>query len=155
MPRLVAFCPPEEAIDSSLDARKFMDKLASRVDLRNVSIDTPPDEIDSLQQAHSVCVVAGLSSLEPESGYMEMGLNGIFEPKDVLSSLREALPERYPLVAIVDDAYSRYLMSAYLRAGASAVVGTNGTLFGLVRSRLHNLRELLPYINAYEEIQDR
>jgi hypothetical protein len=52
----------------------------------------------------------------------------------------------------VDDAYSDYVMSSFIRAGASAVVGTSGDLFGAVMSRLRTWQQLFPYLNVFERL---
>ena len=83
---------------------------------------------------------------------MEVQLDTLFEAQELLKRLREELPEDFPIVAVVDDAYSDYVMGSYLKAGASAVVGTSGDLFGVVVSRLGGLEQLFPYINAFERL---
>ncbi len=150
MHKAVLYAPDDEVIDSSLDARKYVRRLAGRVAVERrpyaAAQEGPPEG------AESVAVLAGLSALELESGYMEMGLDTVFEPQKLLRQLRDELPDDFPIVAVVDDAYSEYITASYLRAGASAVVGTSGALFGVVTSRLGSWDQILPYVNAYPSV---
>ncbi|MCK4284508.1 MAG: hypothetical protein KAX44_09345, partial [Candidatus Brocadiae bacterium] len=100
----------------------------------------------------SVAVMAGLSSLEIESGYVEMELDTIFKPQEIVRKLRTILPDNVPVVAIVDDAYSDYMLVTYLKAGAAAVVGTSGDLFGMVLSRVSERDRLWPYANVFSKL---
>ena len=154
MDKAILFTPSEEAIDRSLDARKYVTRLKRRLDVETRCYDTrgPAPSLDGMRGADSVAVMAGLSSLELESGYMEMELDTIFQPQELLSRLRGGLPQDFPVIAIVDDAYSDYVMVAFVKAGASAVVGTSGDLFGLVTSRLRSWEQLFPYINAFPKV---
>jgi hypothetical protein len=148
MHRSVIFTPEDRYIDRSLDARGYMERLAERVELviRNYSEGETwtPDDFDS------AAVLVGLSGLELDSGYMEPEIDTIFRPQHLLTVLRGRVPGDFPIVAVVDDAYSDYIMKSCLKAGASAVVGSSGALFGLVKSRLRSWDELLPYMNAFD-----
>ena len=151
MRKAILFAPSREAIDASLDARRYVNRLSRRLELavRPYEVNEGSlawDDVDSLS------VLAGLSALELESGYMEMELDTVFKPQELLGKLRGVLSADFPVVAIVDDAYSDYLMSVYLKAGASAVVGTSGDLFGLVTSRFKSLDQLFPYINSFPRV---
>ena len=151
MRKAILFAPSREAIDASLDARRYANRLSRRLELavRPYEVNEGSlawDDVDSLS------VLAGLSALELESGYMEMELDTVFKPQELLGKLRGVLSADFPVVAIVDDAYSDYLMSVYLKAGASAVVGTSGDLFGLVTSRFKSLDQLFPYINSFPRV---
>jgi len=148
MRKAILFTPSQEAIDASLDARRYVSRLSRRLELETRRYDTN-ENIEVGDDVDSVAVLAALSSLQLESGYMEMELDTVFRPQELLGKLRGILPADFPIVAIVDDAYSSYLMSVYLKAGASAVVGTNGDLFGLVTSRFKSLDQLFPYINSF------
>lgn len=152
MSEAVLFVPSEEAIDRSLDARRYVKRLAKNLDLTTRYYDPSLQDLSMPQGAHSAAVLTGLSSLELESGYMEMELDTIFKPQEIVGKLRAALPRDFPIVAIVDDAYSDYVMSAFIKAGASAVVGTCGDLFGVVISRLAGWEQLVPYINAFPRL---
>jgi len=152
MKKAILFAPSDQAIDRSLDARKYVSRLSKRLDLETTRYDLVGEMPDIKAGVDSVAVLAGLSSLELESGYMEMELDTIFQPQELLGKLRAALPQDFPIIAIVDDAYSDYLMSAYLRAGASAVVGTSGDLFGLVTSRISRWDQIFPYINVFGRV---
>jgi len=148
MTKAILFVPSEETIDASLDARRYVSRLSRRLELETRRYDMNENTVVG-DDMDSVAVLAALSSLELESGYMEMELDTVFRPQELLGKLRGILPADFPIVAIVDDAYSDYLMSVYLKAGASAVVGTSGDLFGLVTSRFKNLDQLFPYINSF------
>ena len=151
MTKAILFVPSEEIIDASLDARRYVNRLSRRLELETRRYDT--DENTAVgDDVDSVAVLAGLSGLELESGYIEMELDTVFQPQELLGELRAMLPEDFPIVAVVDDAYSDYLMSVYLKAGASAVVGTSGDLFGLVTSRFKSLEKLFPYVNAVARV---
>jgi len=152
MASAILFVPSEEAIDRSLDARRYVKRLSKNLDVTARYYDPAQMDLAVPQGAHSVAVLTGLSSLELESGYMEMELDTIFKPQEIVSKLRAALPRNFPIVAIVDDAYSDYVMSAFIKAGASAVVGTCGDLFGVVISRLSDWEQLVPYINAFPRL---
>jgi len=149
MRKAVLFAPSEDTINRSLDARSYVARLKRRLDLETRRYDTSSELSPIGAQAESVAVLAGLSSLELESGYVEMELDTVFRPQELLAKLRGMLPKGFLIVAIVDDAYSDYIMSAYLRAGASAVVGTSGDLFGLIAPRVPSWEQLFPYINAF------
>lgn len=148
MSKTILFIPSEEAIDRSLDARQYVRRLSRRLEVDRRPYEAA-EELDVEEGVESVAVLAGLSALELESGYMEMELDTIFRPQELLGKLREALPADFPLLAVVDDAYSEYIMSAYLKAGASAVVGTSGDLFGVVVPRVNDWRRLFPYMNVF------
>jgi len=148
----ILFIPSEEAIDRSLDARKCVTRLCRRLEVDRRLYDEAAESLGLDEGIDSVGVLSGLSALEFDSGYMEMELDTIFKPQELLSKLRRELPEDFPVVAIVDDAYSDYIMSAYLKAGASAVVGTSGDLFGMVTSRLRSLDRLFPYLNVFRRV---
>ncbi|MFO8007433.1 MAG: hypothetical protein R6V05_06820 [Candidatus Brocadiia bacterium] len=150
MESAVLYAPAEDVIDSSLDARKYVRRLARRLDVVRRPYAAIEDGLPA--QAESVAVLAGLSALELESGYMEMELDTIFEPQELLRRIRDAMPDQFPIVAVVDDAYSDYITASYLRAGASAVVGTSGALFGVVTSRLASWDQITPYFNAYRSV---
>ncbi len=156
MAKVLLFIPSEEAIDRSLDARKCVNRLSRRMDVDRRLYDAAADAVAGSAafagEFDSVAVLSGLSALEFESGYMEMALDTIFKPQELLGKLRQELPEDFPVVAIVDDAYSDYIMSPYLKAGASAVVGTNGDLFGLITSRVRSLDQLFPYLNVFRRV---
>jgi hypothetical protein len=152
MPRTLVYGPSDEAIDKSLGAREYLEFLSARMDLERRPYPTRDEPLVIEGEFDSVCVLTGLSSLQKISGYMEMDLDTIFEPRDLLDALRDALPPTYLIVAVVDDSYSQYLMQTYLKAGASAVVGTAGDLFGMVTGRLSDIDLLLPYINAYARV---
>ncbi len=152
MPKAILFIPSEEAIDRSLDARKCVTRLCRRLEVDRRLYDEAAELLGLDGGVDSVGVLSGLSALEFDSGYMEMELDTIFKPQELLGKLRQELPEDFPVVAIVDDAYSDYIMSAYLKAGASAVVGTSGDLFGMVTSRLRSLEQLFPYLNVFRRV---
>ena len=152
MAKAILFVPSEEAIDRSLDARSYVGRLAKRLDVVTRYYDPSAEDLSVPEGAHSVAVLTGLSSLELESGYMEMDLDTIFKPQEMVGKLRAALPRQFPIVAVVDDAYSDYVMSAFIKAGASAVVGTSGDLFGIVVSRLESWDQVVPYINAFPRL---
>jgi hypothetical protein len=152
MGKVILFIPSEEAIDRSLDARAYVNRLAKRVHLETRRYDASTELGVVAPDVDSVAVLTGLSSLELESGYMEMELETVFRPQELLKKLRPMLPADFPVVAIVDDAYSDYLMVAYLKAGASAVVGTSGDLFGLVTSRINAWERLFPYLNIFRKV---
>ena len=152
MPKAILFIPSEEAIDRSLDARKCVTRLCRRFEVDRRLYDEASESLGLDGGVESVGVLSGLSALEFDSGYMEMELDTIFKPQELLGKLRQELPEDFPVVAIVDDAYSDYIMSAYLKAGASAVVGTSGDLFGMVTSRLCSLEQLFPYLNVFRRV---
>ena len=149
MKKATLFIPSEEAVDRSTGARAYVNRLGKRLDLVRRPYPRSEDEVAVEEDVESVAVLAGLSSLELESGYMEMDLDTIFVPEELVRKLRAALPEAFPIVAVVDDVYSDYLMSAYLKAGASAVVGVGGDLFGVVTWRIADWEQLYPYINVF------
>lgn len=149
MAKAILFIPSEEAIDRSLDARSYVNRLSKRLELEKRSYDASEQVQGVEENVESVAVLSALSALELESGYMEMELDTIFRPQELLGNLRRALGREFPIVAIVDDAYSDYIMSAYVKAGATAVVGTSGDLFGVVLSRMKSWDQLFPYINAF------
>jgi len=149
MKKAVLFAPSNEAIDRSLDGRAYVARLKRRLELEMRRYDASTDVSPIAPDVESVCILAGLSSLEIESGYVEMELDTVFRPQELLGKLRGVLPKDFLIVAVVDDAYSDYIMSAYLRAGASAVVGTSGDLFGLMAYRVTSWERLFPYINAF------
>ena len=152
MAKAVLFAPSDIVINSSLDARKYLDRLSRRLDLERRSYETAAPDLEIGQDVGSVAVLAALSALEQESGYVEMDLDTIFQPAELLRKLRAAVSRDFPIVAIVDDVYSDYIMGSYLRAGASAVVGTNGALFGMFTSRIKSWDQVVPYINAFERV---
>ena len=152
MSNAVLFVPSEEAIDRSLDARSYVKRLAKHLDVTTRYYDPSAEDLSMPQGVHSAAVLTGLSSLELESGYMEMELDTIFKPQELVGKLRADVPRDFPIIAIVDDAYSDYVMSAFIKAGASAVVGTSGDLFGVVISRLGSWDQLAPYINAFPRL---
>jgi len=152
MAKTILFVPSEEAIDRSLDARSYVSRLTKRLDVVTRYYDPSAEDLSVPEDAHSVAVLTGLSSLELESGYMEMDLDTIVKPQEMVGKLRATLPRQFPIVAVVDDAYSDYVMSAFIRAGASAVVGTSGDLFGIVVSRLQGWDQVVPYINAFPRL---
>lgn len=150
MGKAIVFVPSEEAIDRSLDARTYLDKLSTKLELEMHYYGEAVPDTEIGEDIDSVAVLAGLSSLELESGYMEMELDTIFKPQELLGELRKALRRDFPIVAVVDDAYSDYMMSSFIRAGASAVVGTSGDLFGAATSRIGSWDQLFPYINVFK-----
>lgn len=152
MSSAILYTPPDQIIDNSLDARKYIERLEGRVDLDKRPYPESSEELAGPEEADSVAVLGGLSSLELSSGYMEVELDTIFEPADLLRELRDALPVEYPLFAVVDDAYSDYILKSYLRAGASAVLGTSGVLFGVVTARMGSWNDLVPYINVFRSV---
>ena len=152
MSEAVLYVPSQEAIDRSLDARRYVKRLEKHLDVETRYYDPSLAEPELPETGSSVAVLTGLSSLELESGYMEMDLDTIFKPQEIVGKLRAALGRDFPIVAIVDDAYSDYVMSAFIKAGASAVVGTSGELFGVVVSRLGSWDQLVPYINAFPRL---
>jgi hypothetical protein len=153
MAKAILFAPSDEVIDSSIGARQYVRRCGRRLELERHGYQDAADDLSAAAEADSVAVLTGLSALELESGYMEMELDTVFEPQELLGKLRDGLPEDFPIVAVVDDAYSDYITASYLKAGASAVVGTSGALFGVVTSRLRTWTDILPYINAYESVQ--
>jgi len=152
MKKAILFAPGDRVIDASLDARRYLDRLSERLELDRRLYRELGDGFSLPDGVSSAAVLAGLSELARASGYMEMELDTIFEPQRMLGGLRAAAGPDFPVVAIVDDAYSDYIMSSYLKAGASAVVGTGGALFGVVTDRIRSWDELLPYINAFSSI---
>ncbi|MHC4480559.1 MAG: hypothetical protein ACYS1C_06275 [Planctomycetota bacterium] len=152
MQKAVLLIPSEEAVDRSLDARAYIERLSRRLDVTRRHYDALEEQPIEGQALHSVGVLAALSSLELESGYMEMEFDTIFGPQALFEKLRSALAERFPLIAVVDDAYSDYLLSTYLKAGATAVVSTAGVLFGIVTSRMESWEQIFPYINAFTRV---
>ncbi len=149
MAKAILLIPSEEAIDRSLDARSYVNRLSKRLELEKRSYDASEEVAAVEENVESVAILSALSALELESGYMEMELDTIFRPQELLGNLRRVLGREFPIVAIVDDAYSDYIMSAYVKAGATAVVGTSGDLFGVVLSRMKSWDQLSPYINAF------
>ena len=145
MAKAILFVPSEEAIDRSLDARSYVGRLAKRLDVVTRYYDPSAEDLSVPEDARSAAVLTGLSS-------MEMDLDTIFKPQEIVRKLRAALPRQFPIVAVVDDAYSDYVMSAFIKAGASAVVGTSGDLFGIVVSRLQGWDQVVPYINAFPRL---
>ena len=152
MGKAALLIPTEEAIDRSIDARQYVTRLTKRLQVERLSYDAGVGDLPARSDLDSVAVLSGLSALEFESGYMEMELDTIFRPQELLGLLREAMPGGALIVAIVDDAYSGYIMSAFLKAGASAVVGTSGDLFGAVTSRIPSWDALYPYVNFYPHV---
>ena len=152
MAKAVLFIPTEEAIDRSLDARQCVTRLKKRLTIDQRPYGGDFGDLPGAEDVDSVAVLAGLSALEFDSGYMEMDLDTILQPQELLGTLRSALPDDFPIIAIVDDAFSDYIMSAYLKAGASAVVGTSGDLFGAVTSRIPRWEMLYPYMNVYRRV---
>ncbi len=152
MSGIILFAPSDELIDSSLGARQYLQRLRKLTALERRPFPEPEDDLPERGDARSVAVLAGLSSLELSSGYMEMEIDTIFEPQELLKRLRAALPGDYPVIAVVDDAYSDYILRSYVKAGASAVVGTSGVLFGLVTSRLCSWDDVTPYINVIRRV---
>jgi len=155
MPKAILFAPSDDVIDNSVGARQYVRRCDRRLQLERHGYHDATDALQGAARADSVAVLTGLSALELESGYMEMELDTVFEPQELLGKLRGSLPADFPVVAIVDDAYSDYITASYLKAGASAVVGTSGALFGVVTSRLRTWNDILPYINAYESVQGK
>lgn len=143
------FAPSDATIDQSLDARKCLGRLARHLTVERRPYPAAEDDLRVEPGFESVAVLAGLSGLALDSGYMEMELDTIFVPQNLLRRLRGVLEADFPLVAIVDDAYSGYITAAYLKAGASAVVGASGALFGVVTSRIGGWEQITPYINAF------
>ena len=150
--KAVLFIPSEEALDRSLDAQKYVNKLEHQLELERRFYDAPLENGAVEEDVASVAVMAGLSSLELESGYVEMEIDTIFEPQEIVRKLRTILPDNVPIVAIVDDAYSDYMLVTYLKAGASAVVGTSGGLFGMVLSRASERDRIWPYANVLSKL---
>jgi len=153
MSKALLFAPPDKEVDRSLDARKCIERLKGRFKLDRRGYPGPDQELKVPTDAESVGVLAGLSGLMRQSGYMEMDLDTIFEPEQLLRRLRDELSGQFPIVALVDDAYSDYIMATYLKAGASAVVGANGSLFGIVTARIRAWDEIVPYINAFPSVE--
>jgi len=152
MGRAVLFAPSDAVIDASLGARQYLDRLARAVELETRPYEDAGDAPLPVEALDSVAVLAGLSALELNSGYVEMDLDTVFTPQELLRTLRAAVGPGFALVTIVDDAYSDYVMASYLKAGASAVVGTGGALFGIVTSRIPTWDAIVPYINAFTSI---
>jgi len=152
MARALVFGPSKEAIDSSLEARKYVRRLSRKLQIEHLDYEVDLGGVPIGDEVHSVAVLAGLSGLMLESGYMETELDTVFEPQELLKKLRARLPRDFPILAIVDDVYSDYIMATYIRAGASAVVGTGGQLFGVVQSRLRSWDDLEPYINQFRSV---
>ncbi|KPK62273.1 MAG: hypothetical protein AMK73_06410 [Planctomycetes bacterium SM23_32] len=152
MSRAILYTPSDEAVDRSLDARTYVQRLSRRLEVQRRFYDAAAEDLEIPGDVESVAVLSGLSALELASGYMEMELDTIFRPQELLGKLREELAADFVVVAVVDDAYSDYLMSAYLKAGASAVVGTSGDLFGVVVSRVSDWRHLFPYMNVFGKV---
>lgn len=152
MARAIVFSPSQEAIDRSLEARAYVNRLSKRIHVEHRDYGSAVDEGIIGGDVRSVAVLAGLSGLRLQSGYMEMEFDAIFKPREILEELRVVLPGDFPLVSIVDDVYSDYLMATYLRAGASVVVGTGGQLFGIVMSRVRGWDDIGPYINRFESL---
>ncbi len=150
--RIVIFAPSDEAIDASLDARSYLDRLAQRAELDRRGYEKAREDVPGPGDCDAVAVLGGLSSLERESGYMEVELDSVFGPQTLLRELRARLPDELPLVAVVDDAYSDYITASCLKAGASAVIGTSGALFGVVTSRIGRWEQLAPFINVYSSL---
>jgi hypothetical protein len=152
MPKAILLVPSEEAIDRSLDARAYVTRLSKRLDVARGYYGSSGELPAIGDDVASVGVLSGLSALELESGYVEMELDSIFRPQEMLGTLRKSLGREFPIVAIVDDAYSDYIMSSFIKAGATAVVGTSGDLFGVVLSRMKSWDQVLPYINAFPRL---
>jgi hypothetical protein len=152
MNKAILYTPSDEAIDRSLDARKYVNRLSKRLSLERRRYDTGAEPAAMGPDVDSVAVLAGLSALELESGYVEMELDTVFRPQELVAKLRSTVGRDFAIVAIVDDAYSDYVMSSFIRAGASAVVGTSGDLFGAVMSRLRTWQQLFPYLNVFERL---
>ena len=149
---ILIFGPSDDVIDKSLDARSYLDRLAQRAELDRRDYDAAQGDGAVPDDCDAVAVLGGLSALQRESGYMEVGLDTVFGPQELLEGLRPRLPEQMPLVAVVDDAYSDYITASCLKAGASAVVGTSGALFGVVSSRIARWEQLVPFINVYRSV---
>ncbi len=148
MGKSIVFAPPEETIDNSLDARKYLHRLSERLPIERRDYEEA-EALTVTADLDSVAVLSALSALELQSGYMEVELDTVFGPEELIRRLREAVGERFPVVAVVDDAYSDYITRSYLKAGASAVVGTSGALFGVVTSRMRGWQQIVPYFNAF------
>jgi len=101
MRKAILFTPSQEAIDASLDARRYVSRLSRRLELETRRYDTN-ENIEVGDDVDSVAVLAALSSLQLESGYMEMELDTVFRPQELLGKLRGILPADFPIVAIVD-----------------------------------------------------
>ncbi len=149
MATAVVFSPSEESVSNSIGARNYLNRLAKKLDIENRTYRSLREGMELPEDVHSVAVMAGLSDLMLQSGYMEMELDTVFEPQELLKTLREMLPPEFPVIAVVDDVYSDYIMATYLKSGASAVVGTDGQLFGVVVSRLGSWDQIGPYINQF------
>ncbi len=150
--KAVLFIPSEEAVDRSLDARKYVNKLERQLELEHRFYDAPLENGAVEEDVASVAVMVGLSSLDPDSGYVEMEVDTILEPQEIVRKLRTILPDNVPVVTIVDDAYSDYMLVTYLKAGAAAVVGTSGDLFGMVLSRMSERDRIWPYANVFAKL---
>jgi hypothetical protein len=153
MKKTILLVPSPEAVDRSVDARYYVDRLRKRLEVEYCTYQSATEGFEVPDDADSVGLMVGLISLELDSGYMETELEHIFRPQELLAQLRSGVADDYPLVAIVDDAYSDYMLSALLKAGASAVVGTSGELFGIVLSRLTSWEQVYPYMNVFPSIR--
>lgn len=153
MKKTLLLVPSKEAVDRSVDARYYVDRLGKRLQVEYCTYQSALEGFTAPDDAESVALVVGLVSLELDSGYMETELDSIFQPQELLTKLRAGVAPDFPLIAIVDDAYSGYMLSALLKAGASAVVGTSGELFGIVLSRLTSWEQVYPYMNVFPSIR--
>ena len=151
MARAILYMPSGDEFIGSADLRKYLNRLSRRLQLERREY-RAAEELEIPQDVDSVAVLGGVSGLLLESGYMEMELEQVFRPQELLRRLRGRLPEDFAVVGIVDDTYSDYIMATYLKAGASAVVGTEGQLFGLVRSRIKDWKYITPYINVFQAV---
>jgi hypothetical protein len=152
MAKAVLFSPPEDAVNSSVGARAYLRRLSGRLDLERRDYRAADEDLVIGSDVQSVAVLSGLSGLVLGSGYMEVELDTVFRPQELLRKVRAGLRPDFPIVAIMDDAYSDYIFATFVRAGATAVVGTSGELFGAVLSRMRDWDQITPYINVFERL---
>jgi hypothetical protein len=153
MKKVTLFIPSEEAVDRSFGARQYARRLAKRVELDRRYYKDAIRNPEIAADADAAGLFAGLASLDVDSGYMETDLDEIFRPQELITKLRAKLGPSFPIVAVVDDTHSDYIMSVYLKAGATAVCGVQGDLFGIVLSRMGDWSDIYPFLNVFARIQ--
>jgi len=138
MTKAILFVPSEETIDASLDARRYVSRLSRRLELETRRYDMNENTVVG-DDMDSVAVLAALSSLELESGYMEMELDTVFRPQELLGKLRGILPADFPIVAIVGtSSFPTSIPSPGLRGATGTLRGVNlrGFCFAFFRRAL-------------------
>jgi len=78
MSRAILYTPSDEAVDRSLDARTYVQRLSRRLEVQRRFYDAAAEDLEIPGDVESVAVLSGLSALELASGYMEMELDTIF-----------------------------------------------------------------------------